>query len=251
MTAIPTVVKDAFTQNINVLLWRMLQLNEFDMTHDECLALSAPAAHVSILKDAAKYALVSVQETSFELQVPYTLDGISRPKISMNMRTHEGVDPPLPPRHPAWQPGHPAIEQKVTKWVAHRLYHGRMSATTKRIVHYLADLCDKGEQVRFLFPAIMLIASVHQPTRDGKVGDAVDRWRGKYAAYRGVKSTPATEPRLKPILREAAMWCTQASMLHEIGQAMPSYCNISLHDVNNYQFSLPLSENFSFPVMRD
>lgn len=228
--AIPDKVVTQLRSQVEVMLYRHLQLHPFDMTHDECLRLIAPSEHIEILKSVAQYADVSSHNDWVNLTVPYEIDGRDHPQVTMMMRTHEGVEPPLRPRAPVWRgfaPHH--IQNKVINWMTHRLYHGRMASTSLYVLDTINNICDKGEQVRYLWPAVMHLFTSEQ-------NEHAQRWRDKFGHYKGVKNTPGIEPALRKAMIETSTWLTQASLIADIPAQETGPVRIDLVRFDSFYF---------------
>jgi hypothetical protein len=223
MASLPEkVFEDLKNRTQSVMMWRMLQLAHFDLTHRECLQLIAPPQHIDILFSVSDIADVQSSQDWMTVDVPYELDGVRNPSMLLYMRTHEGIEPPLRPRKIKWHGKQPEIEKKVTTWLEQRLIHGRLSATTKYVLGELQKLCDTGHQIRYLWPAIMHLTVKSESDHTG-------RWVDKYGAYRAVKSAPSISPELRKAMQDTSTWLTQASLLAEVpeakvGQVMPEKC---------------------------
>lgn len=211
MAAIKSQVVAGLKEQVTLFGWRMAQLVEFKMTHDECLHLLAPAWHHELLKTAADVAQINASYAYMTVEIPYEIDGIARPTVDITMRTHGGKDPPLNPKHPKWHACDPAIQRKVIAWAENYFATTRMAATTKWVIDQLAEMCDTGHQVRYLWPAVLHLAS-----KSGH--DEVEKWSAKYGVRVAPRNMPMITPAFRKILADTSQWCAQAAMLDEIKQ---------------------------------
>lgn len=212
--------------------WRMLQLQGFHMSHEEVLHLTAPSHHHEILKTAATIATIQGGNSYMTLRAPYTLDGVEKPTFDLTMRTHDGQEPPLRPRYPEWQPHCDiAIRKKATDWLEHYLKHTRMTATTCWVVDKLAEICETGHQVRFIWPAIL-----HLTAKSGD--EVVEKWVDKYGIRTVPKMVPQITPAFRKILTDTSEWCAQAVLLEEIKRV--EYYQVVPSPDERYVFSLHL-----------
>lgn len=201
---------------------RFLQLQPMDMTHDECLHLVAPTYHHELLKTAATVASIAGPDASYlTIEIPYALDGVSRPTVDLTMRTHQGYEPPLRPRDPKWQPQCPLeIQKKVTDWTENYLRHSRMAATTQWVVEKLQEMCDTGHQIRSIWPAILHLTAKSE-------NENTQRWVEKFGIRQTPRNLPQITPAFRRILNDCSEWCAQAVLLDEVkrmeyGQVVPS-----------------------------
>lgn len=240
--AIRSQVQSTMKQRADAFGLRMLQLQPFDMSHDECLHLLAPTYHHEILKTAATVAELSPASHAYiTVRVPYTLDGVENPTFDLTMRTHAGKEPPLRPRSPTWQPCDLAIQKKVTDWGEHYLRTMRMTATVRWIVERLSEICDTGHQVRYVWPAILHLCS------DTSCEDT-RKWAQKYAARTVPRAVPQITPAFRKILMDASEWCAQAVLLSEIkGQ---EHGEVTINYDKCFQFTLQLEGNVEVVLSR-
>lgn len=209
--------------------WRMMQLQPFHMTHDECLHLVAPSFHHELLKMAASVADLRAGVGDMPVGIPRIIDGVDTPYIDLRMRTHEGNEPPLRPRAPLWQACKPEIQQKVIDWATHHLVTGRKTETVKWVLDWLVEKCDTGAQVRYLWPAVLHLASVSDD-------EAVVKWTEKYGPRTTPRSLPRVSPEMRKLLGDTSEWCAQAVLLSEIKQVEQHEVVISRNTV--YPFTL-------------
>lgn len=234
MPAMHPLVVTAAKQAVHTMLWRHLQLNEFTMTHDECLRLVAPPEHFEVLKTASQYVDVEASEGNIFVEIPRTVDGVDMPKVTLRMRTHEGIEPPLRPRTPVWHSSDPETCDKVITWAQHRLHHGRMAAATTWVLEQLAERCDRGEQMRYLWPSVMLLVDLCRD--DSETKWKVGAWKSKFGIYKAVKNTPSINPVLRKAIVDCSQWLTQGLMLAEVPQAKPGFVTCAM--ARTYQFWL-------------
>lgn len=199
---------------------RFKRLQEFDMTHDELLHLTAPTYHHELLKTAASVASVSAANNVMKVNAPYVLDGVHHPQVDLRFVTYQGKEPPLRPKHPEWQPCDPAIQQKVTRWYEHYLKHSRMVSTVKWLVEHLNEICDNGHQIRCLWPAVLHLAAKSEDEK-------VQKWIEKYGVRVSPRSMPRITPELRKILGDTSEWCAQGVLLEDIKIAEMKECTIS------------------------
>lgn len=231
--AMHDAVLTAMKSRVDTFHWRMLQLQPFHLTHQECLDLVAPKHHHELLWTAAEVADVKGNIADMPVEIPYTLDGVHRPIFDLRMRTHEGIDPPLVPRQPKWQGGSLETQMKVTNWVDWYLRQGRMSATTKFVIEQLATICDTGHQVRFIWPAVLHLTA-------GSDDEKVRRWVDKHGVRVTPRHMPTITPAFRKVLTETSEWCAQAVLLSEVKKMEQHQVFISYHTA--YPFTLQLEE---------
>lgn len=193
----------------------MLRTLKFDMTHDECISLVAPSEDINLLKTASKVAQVSSADDWMIIQAPAVLDGVARPQVMLMMRTHAQQTPPLRPRYPEWQRQHSEVGQKVLAWLEQRLIIGRRFGTARYVLNRLRNDCDSGQQLRFMFPAVMHLC------RAG-VNERMDRWIEKFGAYKPCKYTPAISPAFKAAIQDSAALLTTVALLGDDVEEQPA-----------------------------
>lgn len=231
MPGIPDRVRAMLTPKH--MLWRHRQANQFNMAHDECLELIAPPEHIELLKTASSVANVSYSNTWVSLSVPCTADGVQHPSVCVYMHAHNGEEPPLTPRLPVWRHNaHSHIKTKVIDWLNSELHNSRMAATTKFVIDWLAENCDNGTQVRYLWPAI-----VH--TFDGIDDERARKWLDANSAYKPARTVPAVPPYVRKAMQETSTWVTQSILLKDILTAKTTGVMIAI----GHQYEFELSED--------
>jgi hypothetical protein len=213
MSAIPDIVYSQMERNLSRLADRMLHLvPKLEITHDECLELLAPEDHHSVLKMASKYAdLHSSEGWMYNIRVPVTIDGEENPQISLIMRTHAGISPPLKPRDPSWMPA-ALCAPKVVAWVEARLKAGRDAGLAFHVLRQLQKHCTSGVQMRFMWPVALQLAAMKEAGSD-KSNEACERWVAKHTSFKRVDSTPAVTVLFRQALRDTAGWVTSGILL--------------------------------------
>lgn len=227
-------VVEALRSRAGTFGWRMMQLQPFDVTHQQFLDLVCPKHHHQLLWEAAAVANIATSEDDIPLVIPRTIDGIHNPKFDFKMRTHEGNEPPLRPRDPTWRSCDPIVQEKVVAWVEHYLVTTRMTSTVRWLVEYLTEICDTGYQMRYLWPAILHLCA-------GTAKSEVHAWVDKFGVRTVPRNLPSLSPAFRKLLGETSEWCAKAVLLEEIqaaqyGQVFPSRnCG--------YEFTLSLDEH--------
>ena len=200
-------VYGAMCSRLDVLRSRMVGLLEFNLTHDECIQLVAPAAHVPMLKEVAHFADIHSSEQWMELDVPWTCDGEINAKAMLYMRTHQGKIPPLRPRDPQWQPGY-ACGAKVIEWLEKRLIIGRRFGLAYKVLSELSGLCDTGAQIRYLWPVVMHLTK-------GTTNERTMKWAERNSAYKAQRHVPAIGAGLREAIRDSSALLTSCALIGE------------------------------------
>ena len=234
MPAISKKVPEGMSQNINALHERMLNLIPWSMTHDECLELVAPPEHVDILRNASKYADISASEGWLGIVVPTTLDGTKVPSVHLYMRTHKGVAPPLKPRDPQWNKEAPGAT-KIMDWMTRRMTYGRLAAMSEYVLNLLAQKCDTGAQVRFLWPAVLQLCQPLQYNPD--LSERIAAWSERNSEFKPVRTAPALTSAFRQALQETSEYLTSAALLGKDTQSPPRCeVDIALHSIEAFAF---------------
>lgn len=220
----PAMHRDVYSfmeGSLDVLLDRMKCLIPFEMTHRECIELVAPAEHIEILTNAAKYADIQASEDYMRLHIPATVDGETHLEVHLQMRTHGQKEPPLRPRTPQWTPGL-AAGDKVIAYTEQRLVLGRRFGLAYYVLNELDRLCDSGSQMRYLWPVCMhLVKGALDDSRTGK-------WAEKFAHFKACRSTPAISPQLKQAIQDTSALLTSAVLMGE-DVHMPAAGEVDIH----------------------
>jgi hypothetical protein len=224
--------------------WRMKQLQPFHMTHQECLDLVCPSHYHEILWNAARVADIEGDITDMTITIPHEIDGVSHPKFDLMMRTHEGREPPLRPRGPAWLSCDPAIHNKVIAWATHSLVVNRQAATVKWVVEHLQEICDTGHQIRYLWPAVLHLCA-------GSANEDVHKWVDKYGQRIAPRSMPKITPQVRKILGDTSEWCAQAVLLSEIPAIQQHEVVISERERYSFELDIDGIEPSTVVLTRD
>jgi hypothetical protein len=233
MPAMHHTVLNNMSGRLTHLKARMVGLIPFDLTHSECIHLVAPSEHISILTEAAKVADISAHESWFSVHIPATIDGETGVKVEMVMRTHEYKVPPLRPRAPFWQIATTSTEveagEKVIAWVNKRLELGRRFGLARWTLYELAQLCDTGTQIRYLWPVVMhLCVPNHSPR--------MDAWVEKHAAYKPVRHAPVVSPQLKKAIQDSSALLTSAVLVGEdVEPILPGEVQIDIWNLPSFE----------------
>lgn len=227
MASLPTRVVDALKDATSVVNCRMSWLHQFEMTHRECLQLVAPPEHIDLLISATEWANVNTYESSMEVKIPATVDGVDHPEISLTMRTHAGQEPPIRPRAPRWRAAPPEVQLKAIKFAEHQLAVDRLTSLTKHIIEWMEDKCETGQQVRYLWPSIMHLCKLSG-------SEHVQRWVDKFGAYRAVKSAPHVPLYMRKAIQQTSELLTKAALLDEI--KAPEEGEVAVCLVSRYTF---------------
>ena len=211
----PAMHRDVLEQMQTILhekMELMIRLEPFEMTHQECLRIVAPDAHIALLNSAAHVADVSSNEHWFPVKVPAVADGESDFSVHLLMRTHAQRPPPLRPRMPYWQipvdDEHAAIGERVIKWCDKRMELGRRFAMARFILNALNYKCDNGAQLRYMFPGVAHLCKLG-------VSPRMDTWMQKFGAFKPVSSTPAISLGFRRALQDATALLTSGMLIGE------------------------------------
>lgn len=239
---LPDRVVTDLKDRVSTMTYRMQALHgEFPMTHRECLELVAPPQHIEFLMSATEWADVSSHENEMSVTVPYEIDGVFHPMVDLKMRTHAGKEPPLRPRLPRWHAVDDRLQKMVITWVDHRLATTRMAAAVEWVIEELALRCDSGQQVRYLWPAIMHLCKLSE-------SEHTLRWVDKNGAYRAVKSTPHIGPHLRKALHATSEWLTKASLIDTIEEPRMGQVGITMSQRYDF-YVVPKDADGESPVM--
>lgn len=234
MAAIHQDVVEHMEKQIAVMRDRMLALHPFSMTHEECLELVAPPEHHTILRDALSIAMVRSSADWMAVTAP------GNGEVFLQMRTHGQKEPPLVPRSPRWHPCEPG--ERVIQWVQKRIEIGRQFAIARWVLQELADKCETGAQVRYLWPSVLLLCG--GVCEGSIVADRVNRWKERNAAFKPQRSLPALSQGLKEDIRTTGAVLTAASMIDEIDTESDSetliHLNAGDYTFNHHGFALTL-----------
>lgn len=221
------------------LKWHMRQrlaLVPFDLTHEECLDLVAPAGHVPILRDAAKYADVSSRANWMSVTLPALCDGHSHVDVVLMMAIAGEKQPPLRPRSPEWQ-----VDKvggaKVRAWATQRLELGRRFGLAHKTLHELARICDTGAQVRYLWPAVMHLVVGATSTR-------TLAWAEKNAVFKAQRHVPAIGLGLMAAIKDSSALITACALLG------PDYIEPPIREVNIDIWAPPWFDFHGVKVLR-
>lgn len=209
MPAIHDKVVEDLCARVQTMLTRHMCLAHFHMTHRECLETIARPDHIDALMSLADVAKVPVYAEWVQVATPFELDGTENLRVQFYMRTHESKLPPLLPRFASWRYPGTSITARVADWMNTRLVNGRLAATTQEIIKHLSHSCDSGQQIRYMYPAILHLAALSDH-------DRTKAWVAKFGAHKAVKSTPPVEPFWRKAMIETSTWLTQASLLDEV-----------------------------------
>ena len=228
MAAIHLSVFEHMNRQIATMRDRMLALHPFNMTHEECLELVAPPEHHTILRDASSIAWVHSSVDWMTVTVP------GNGEVLLQMRTHGQKEPPLVPRSPKWHPCEPG--ERVIQWVQKRIEIGKQFALAKWVLGELADKCETGAQVRYLWPSVLLLCDGDYS--DDYTGEKTKKWKAKNAAFKPQRSLPVLSQGLKEAIRTASATLTASSMIDEIDTKSDSETLINLNaDQYNFEYA--------------
>ena len=194
-----------------------------ELTHDEVTALWAPKEHHTLLKTAGDVAYLSAHDRALKVTTPFQLDGVTRPGISIQLREHHGLVPPLIPRSPEWQHDAPeASKEKVRVWLEKRLEVGRQFGMVKHVFKTIMRDFPTGAAARYVWPSILLLArnapaeaSDDQDFRKTiKFGELCDTWAVKHAEFKAVPH-PRLSLEFRKACQETSAVLTAASMLND------------------------------------
>lgn len=194
-----------------------------ELTHDEVTALWAPKEHHTLLKTAGDVAYLSAHDRALKVTTPFQLDGVTRPRISFNMREYHGVTPPLVPRAPEWQHDAPEeAKEKVKLWLEKRLEVGRQFGMVKHVFKTIMRDFPTGAAARYVWPSILLLAR-NAPAEEVddqdlrktiKFGELCDTWAVKHAEFKAVPH-PRLSLEFRKACQETSAVLTAASMLND------------------------------------
>lgn len=206
MPAMHDVVLSAMEDTLKHKRDILLRTLDFQMTHQECMQLVAPAQHIDILTKAAEFANIHAAEDWMEVYVPATIDGETNSTVMLMMRTHAEQTPPLMPRNPQWQPEQAGY--KVIEWLTKRYEIGRRFGTARAVLYKLNSECDSGQQLRYMWPAVLHLCKPGTNER-------MDKWMDRYAAYRPCRFVPAVSRELKVAIQDSGALLTSMALIGE------------------------------------
>lgn len=209
-----------------------LRTLSFDMTHEECLHLVAPAEHVDILTKASEFANVKSSEAWMTMDIPALVDDSTSAKVMLQMRTHAQKLPPLMPRTPWWQfdtKENQVAGEKVIAWMTRRYEIGRRFGTAQFVLRELNRMCENGHQLRYMWPSVLHLC------KDG-VETKMGRWLEKHSAYKPCRFTPHVSPLLKQAIQDSAALLTSVALMGEdVPEPMLGYVCITEYDMTPFK----------------
>jgi hypothetical protein len=232
MPAMHDLVLSAMVKELHHKRDIFLRTLSFDMTHEECLHLVAPARHIEILTEASLFANVKSSEDWMVLDIPALIDDSISAKVSLQMRTHAQKAPPLMPRNPWWQfdtDENRTAGAKVIAWMTKRYEIGRRFGTAYFVLNELNKMCESGHHLRYMWPAVLHLC------KDG-VEPKMDKWKEKHSDYKVCRFTPAVSPLLKHAIQDSAALLTSVALMGEdVPQQLPGYVAIAEYSMTTFK----------------
>jgi hypothetical protein len=208
MTAIPRRYFQRIEQSIAQLKTRLNDLYNISFTHDEFLQLFAAEEDHRILKEAARVAWVNsvggVHATEFNSHKFTEAWGSNTVHLNFHVNMVDNFAPLIPRNSVILQDAPSALIGKLTRWVLARVEQNFEMSTVNTLLWWMQNNCDNPAQIRFLWPSILSLASMHEETKD---------WGDRLREIRKPKTLPPLNLAVREACRSTAGIIASAGML--------------------------------------
>jgi hypothetical protein len=197
----------SLTYSIGILKARHQTLYPISLTHDELLELFAPPEHWELLRTAADIA--EVKAASNYKTIKFTDDRLRdvcfQNHVTLCFTANDvGGKAPLMPLNNNLLRTNTALMDKLVAWITSRVTLGYEYGVTAALLSWLAEHCDSPKQVRYLWPTLLTLCALNEPTKE--LGDNLRE-------IKAPQSLPAMPPDVREALRSTAKTIAIASLI--------------------------------------
>lgn len=208
MSAISRRHYDQLEASLTALSSKWCDFHNVGLSHDEFLALFAPPEHHKMLKEAAEIAQVDsnggYHNVAFSHERFKTAFGSETVHLCFHLRPQNGLAPLMPRNTVILSTAFPETLERLADWVIERVKINTSINRAKAVLSWLANNCSTANEVRFLWPTLIAVASLHDDTKD---------FGHKLREVRAPKSLPAIPFEVKAGLKASAGAVASAMLL--------------------------------------